>query len=362
MVADHRGPDALTRSQPLLRSIPDPLTGVAWGDVARVHPDLAEALGLSTGVRLEVDGEVLELPVVVTEGIHPTAVGVPPEAWHLFGGELKVTAAEVQPTLREPPDPRWGPTVAAGDLSPVTAGREPGVQVQIEGDGGHRWGLVVDVDRCVGCSACVAACAVENNVFPRGADRGDPSWIRIEAVADRSATAFVPVMCQHCADAPCEAACPTMATYRSPDGLNATVYSACEGLRYCEKRCPYQVRVFNHGDPQVEGQQILGVNPRVAVRWAGVTEKCTLCAHRIRAARTNAVLQGRPFEVDEAIPACAQTCPSKAIHFGDWAAPDATLTGASTSSRGYSLPDPSPRPRATFPGVVYLAKITGEGP
>jgi molybdopterin-containing oxidoreductase family iron-sulfur binding subunit len=185
----------------------------------------------------------------------------------------------------------------------------------------YRWGMVIDLDLCTGCSACVAACYVENNVPVVGADlhlQGrEMSWLRIESFYDHDEADFQPMLCQQCANAPCETVCPVFATYHNVEGLNAQIYNRCVGTRYCANNCPYKVRRFNWFDFRRSSDMNLTRNPEVSVRGAGVMEKCSFCVQRIRSARDTAKDEGRKIRDGEMIPACAQTCPTSAIAFGD---------------------------------------------
>ena len=117
--------------------------------------------------------------------------------------------------------------------------------------------MVVDIDRCTGCQACVVACKAENNVPINTESVVDEQrgqyWIHIERYWEGEypnvKARFIPVMCQHCGNAPCEPVCPVYATYHTPDGLNAQVYNRCIGTRYCANNCPWNVRFFNYWDP-----------------------------------------------------------------------------------------------------------------
>ncbi|MEW5918414.1 MAG: 4Fe-4S dicluster domain-containing protein, partial [Gemmatimonadota bacterium] len=195
------------------------------------------------------------------------------------------------------------------------------------------------------------------------------AWLRIERYyeggEDGSAdfeTRFLPMMCQHCGNAPCESVCPVFATYHAPDGLNVQVYNRCVGTRYCSNACPYKVRYFNwHGYGVAERRQYafpeplnLQLNPDVTVRGVGVMEKCTFCVQRIREAENRAKLENREVAPDEFTTACAQACPSRAIIFGD--AADANWTMAKTiddARRYHALSDLN-----TYTAVVYLKKVT----
>ena len=153
-----------------------------------------------------------------------------------------------------------------------------------------RWGMVVDVDRCTGCDACVVACQEENNIQIVGEEEAANGramhWLRIERYVEGefpdARVTFRPVLCQHCGEAPCEPVCPVYATYHTEDGLNAMVYARCVGTRYCANNCPYTVRTFNWFDPEWPAPLDRQLNPDVSPRVSGVMEKCTFCVQRIQ--------------------------------------------------------------------------------
>jgi molybdopterin-containing oxidoreductase family iron-sulfur binding subunit len=190
----------------------------------------------------------------------------------------------------------------------------------------RKWTMVIDLDKCIGCAACVVACHAENNVpivtgeeIARG--RGQ-HWIRIERYwvgeYPHLEARFLPLLCQHCDNAPCEPVCPVYASVHSErEGLNLQVYNRCIGTRYCANNCPYKVRFFNWFDPQFPEPQEQQLNPDVTVRSAGVMEKCTFCVQRIRRAENAALAQGQPLHDGDVVPACVQTCPTGALVFGD---------------------------------------------
>ncbi len=259
----------------------------------------------------------------------------------------------------------------------------------------RRWAMTIDLARCTGCSACVTACYAENNIPTVGARwqgrslrpfhtadgagwdtrpganilKGrEMAWLRIERYfeggEDGSSefdTRFVPMMCQHCGNAPCEPVCPVYATYHAPDGLNVQVYNRCVGTRYCSNGCPYKVRYFNwHGYGEKERRQYafpeplhLQLNPDVTVRGKGVMEKCTFCVQRVREAENLAKLENRELQPDEFTTACAQACPSRAIVFGDAADPNWSVAKMVENSRGYHVFEEL----NTFTAVVYLKKV-----
>jgi molybdopterin-containing oxidoreductase family iron-sulfur binding subunit len=238
--------------------------------------------------------------------------------------------------------------------------RPPDNMVPLQAHPQHRFGMTVDLDRCTGCGACVVACYAENNIPVVGREevaRGrELSWIRIErhAFAREPGVRFLPVMCQHCAQAPCETVCPVFASYHTPDGLNAQVYNRCVGTRYCANNCPYKVRRFNWFDYRFAEPEQQRLNPDVTVRSRGVMEKCTFCIQRIREVKGRAALEHRPVREGEIVPACVQTCPTGALAFGDYRQPGWRMTKLARDPRGYRLLDAQVNTR---PGVVYLRKV-----
>jgi molybdopterin-containing oxidoreductase family iron-sulfur binding subunit len=190
----------------------------------------------------------------------------------------------------------------------------------------HKWTMVVDLDKCTGCGACVVACHAENNVPIVGEQQvvngRAMHWIRIERYWEGEwpdvKARYMPVMCQQCGNAPCEPVCPVYATFHSEqENLNVQVYNRCVGTRYCQNNDPYKVRFFNFYDPVFEAPLQEQLNPDVTVRSAGIMEKCTFCVQRIRRAEEEARVEDRPVRDGEVVPACVQSCPAKALVFGD---------------------------------------------
>ncbi len=199
----------------------------------------------------------------------------------------------------------------------------------------RKWTMVVDLDKCTGCNACVVACHAENNVpihTEQETARGRAMhWIRVERYWEGEypnvRARFIPVMCQQCGRAPCEPVCPVYATNHSErENLNLQVYNRCVGTRYCQNNDPYKVRFFNFFDPDFAGTLKEQLNPDVTVRSAGVMEKCTFCVQRIRRGEEQALVENRPLRDGDVVPACVQACPSKALIFGDLNDPNAQAT------------------------------------
>ncbi|HEX2943466.1 MAG TPA: Fe-S cluster-containing hydrogenase [Rhodopila sp.] len=228
---------------------------------------------------------------------------------------------------------------------------------------GRAWGMVIDLDACIGCNACVVACQAENNVPVVGREQilagRDMHWLRVDRYyaeeAENPDVRFMPVPCMHCETAPCELGCPVEATVHDKEGLNLMVYNRCVGTRACSAYCPYKVRHFNFlhysEAPAVEQLQR---NPSVTVRARGVMEKCTYCVQRIVKGRINADKEDRPIRDGEVVTACASACPTQAIFFGDLADKGSAVAKARQDGRNYALlGELNTRPRTT-----YLAALT----
>ncbi len=226
-----------------------------------------------------------------------------------------------------------------------------------------KWGMVVDIDRCTGCQACVVACQAENNVPINTESVVDEQrgqyWIHIERYWEGEypnvKARFIPVMCQHCGNAPCEPVCPVYATYHTPDGLNAQVYNRCIGTRYCANNCPWNVRFFNYWDPPNRIPETLRnqLNPDVSVRSKGTMEKCTFCVQRIRRAEREAKSDGRTVQDGEFQPACAQACPTNTLVFGNLNDESGKAAQMAADHRHYRMLENL----GTDPAVIYLKKV-----
>jgi molybdopterin-containing oxidoreductase family iron-sulfur binding subunit len=248
----------------------------------------------------------------------------------------------------------------------------------VYGQDNPKWEMTIDLSRCTGCSACVTACYAENNIPVVGESQvvksREMAWIRIERYYEGfeggqdelpSGTGFevrqIPMLCQQCANAPCEPVCPVYAAYHTPDGLNGQVYNRCVGTRYCANNCPYKVRYFNwwdYGNPVSERYSFPGalswqLNPDVTVRTKGVMEKCTFCVQRIRFAQNDARVSGRTLRDGGLTTACAQTCPAGAIIFGDAHDPNSRVSRRKQDERGYHVF----QQLNTRPGITYLSRV-----
>jgi molybdopterin-containing oxidoreductase family iron-sulfur binding subunit len=247
----------------------------------------------------------------------------------------------------------------------------PGTEYGQYVPGEIRWAMTVDLARCIGCAACTVACYAENNipvVGPSEYKRGrELSWLRIEryfgvgreneeAYRDDATddVRFLPMLCQHCNNAPCEPVCPVYAAYHTPEGLNGQVYNRCVGTRYCANNCPYKVRVFNWFTYDFAEPLNWQLNPDVTVREKGVMEKCTFCVQRIHEAERKAAVEQREVRDGEVVPACVQVCPTEVFTFGNIRDAGSAVAKAATSNRGFqALGELN-----TQPAVVYLKKVT----
>jgi Fe-S-cluster-containing dehydrogenase component len=216
----------------------------------------------------------------------------------------------------------------------------------------HRWGMAIDLDRCTGCQACVAACHAENNLSvsnPEQAAKGRAvHWIRVDRYYEGEfpdvRVKYRPVLCQQCDEAPCEPVCPVYATYKNPEGLNVQVYNRCVGTRYCANNCPYSVRFFNWFDPEWPEPLQLQHNPDVSIREGGVMEKCTFCIQRIKRAEEDGV--------NDIQPACVQSCPAEAMVFGDLNDSESKVSALAGSGRATRFLEEL----GTKPKVFYLER------
>ncbi|MCC6125301.1 MAG: 4Fe-4S dicluster domain-containing protein [Pirellulales bacterium] len=308
------------------------------------------------GVTLTKTGE--KRPLACTQQHHEIAV--PPRLATPGAGRRPMIEEVALSAYRAHPQPGGEPTGEHG------AGLWPDDHPYA----GKRWGMVIDLARCTGCSACVVACQAENNVPVVGRDEVRRSremhWLRIDRyyseAADGVDTAHQPMLCHHCENAPCENVCPVLATVHSEEGLNQQVYNRCVGTRYCANNCPYKVRRFNwFRYARDDRRENLALNPDVTVRSRGVMEKCSFCAQRIQEARLEAKRLDRELRDGEIQPACQQSCPAQAIAFGDLNDPKSRVARLAASSRYYQvLSELNIRP-----AVGYLRRVrnrdAGEG-
>ena len=189
------------------------------------------------------------------------------------------------------------------------------------------YAMVIDLDKCTGCGACMVGCAVENNISVppvAAAENRGLTWIRVYRVDNgkefpEHRSVCVPIPCQHCDNAPCIHVCPVTAVQMDEStGIVGQIPTRCMGCRYCMAACPYHARYFNWFDPiWPEGMEDT-LNPDVSPRMRGVAEKCNFCHGRLDRARELASAGGLPTsEPVDYQPACAEPCPHGAITFGN---------------------------------------------
>lgn len=185
--------------------------------------------------------------------------------------------------------------------------------------GEYHWGMVINLDTCIGCEYCMRACCAINDVNPE-----KPWNIVVEEKTSTGHTFYFSRPCLHCQNAPCVEVCPVGATYHRDDGLVVMDYDRCIGCRYCQVACPYDARRFNwkvydEPNPYVPTYGA----PEVERRPRGVVEKCTFCIHRIDTALTSGKVPG---EDPEASPACVGICPVGARVFGNLKDPHSNIS------------------------------------
>jgi molybdopterin-containing oxidoreductase family iron-sulfur binding subunit len=445
-----------------LQELPDPVTKLTWDNAVLLSPKTARDLGVFTErlgqnqkffnytVDIKLGPLVISGPIWVQPGMADNTIGLPlgygrtktgrvgqgtgfnayplrsADALHYASGaellntkDLSYELADTQshwhmegrPVVREAnldqfrKEPAFAKAMRP-EVPPVVSPLYPNPLDEIKKNAMHQWGMSIDLNRCVGCSACMIACQSENNIPIVGKEMVGKSremhWIRIDryyAGPDADPQAVTqPMLCQHCEAAPCESVCPVNATSHDDEGLNVMTYNRCVGTRYCSNNCPYKVRRFNFFDynrrplnhlyktplltttdgewelmrwlknpdkgnlPEDEWQLArLVKNPDVSVRMRGVMEKCSFCLQRIEQAKIAAKVKARDTdhirlsEKEGTVPktACQQACPAEAIVFGDISDPESSVTRAKAQDRDYSVLEFL----LTKPRTTYLARV-----
>ncbi|WP_411966011.1 4Fe-4S dicluster domain-containing protein [Haloferax sp. YSMS24] len=207
-----------------------------------------------------------------------------------------------------------------------------------------RWGMVIDLQKCVGCDSCTVACKAENRT---------PPGVSYNVVMEEEHGEFpdvsrtnVPRPCMQCENPPCVQVCPVSATYKMENGVVNIDYDRCIGCRYCMIGCPYGARYFDFGDnydDEVEGSGEV-TSPEYKVDRGdrepgkspiGNVRKCSFCTHRLERGEE---------------PACVETCVGDARNMGDLDDPDSDVAEMAESSRAFQLKESE----GTDPNVYYL--------
>ena len=373
--------DGSGANKPWLQEVPDPMSQIVWDSWLEINPDTAKKLSISDRDVVEISTPYgsLTLTAYYHFGIHREAVGIQIGQGHTNSGVVAdgfgVNALDLLPYTHHNTSggfsflsvkaqvkklPKKSYTVNM-DGNARQLGREIAVSITLDKlkEGTHhqkahqrpvefyperaktagyykpyRWGMVIDLDRCDGCSACVVACYAENNIAVVGKERvalgREMSWLRmeryIEGFGDNFEVRFIPMTCQHCENAGCEAVCPVYATYHNPEGLNVQVYNRCVGTRYCSNNCAYKVRRFNWFQYEFPAPLDQQLNSSITTRDMGVMEKCSWCIQRIKDAQYEASQLNRDVLDGEVVTACQQTCATDAITFGNLADPESRVS------------------------------------
>jgi Fe-S-cluster-containing dehydrogenase component len=394
-----------------LQEFPEPFTTMVWGNAALVSPTTADRLKLANGdvVNLKFRGRSARAPIWILPGQADDCFTVHLGFGRRRAGSVGNDVGFNAYALRTSDAPFGGPGLEiekTGDKEELvttqqhwkmegrdqvrvgTLGQYRGQPDEVVKTGerpptkddslyseveyrGRAWGMVIDLNTCIGCGACTIACQAENNIPVVGKQqvaRGrEMHWIRVDRYFDNDSsktwTSHQPVPCMHCENAPCELVCPVAATVHSSEGLNQMVYNRCVGTRYCSNNCPYKVRRFNfleYDANQFEqpATRKLMRNPNVTVRSRGVMEKCTYCIQRINVVKIEAEKANRAVRDGEIIPACAQACPAEAIVFGDINDANSRVATLRRSPLNYGLlAELNTQPRTT-----YLARLRNPNP
>jgi anaerobic selenocysteine-containing dehydrogenase/Fe-S-cluster-containing dehydrogenase component len=404
--------DGRAANRPWIQELPDPLTQITWDGWLEIHPETAQALDIQKGDVLLVRSPYgsQEVPAYPIYTVPRGTLAMPVGQGHWNYGRF-ADGHPANPVVLLPPqvDPHSGgmfrPAMGVRlqklnkriplahvdgnffqqgrELMQVTtwkdyqerlgSGKPPPIDLPLPSGYDpqkdfypphqhkeYRWAMVVDLDRCIGCSACVVACYAENNVAVVGKEQvlngREMSWIRIQRYFEEQEgrARWLPMLCQHCDYAPCESVCPVYAPVHNPEGLNTQVYNRCMGTRFCLQNDPYKVRRFNwftYTRPKPLDWQL---NPDVTVRQKGVMEKCSFCVQRIVAAKIKARAEGRKVQDGEFTTACAQTCPTDTLIFGNLLDPNSRVSQLIQDTRRYQVLGHL----NTKPAVIYLKRVT----
>jgi anaerobic selenocysteine-containing dehydrogenase/Fe-S-cluster-containing dehydrogenase component len=395
-----------------LQELPDPMTQTTWGGWLEIHLETAKVLGIEKGDIVQVTSPygVLEVPALPIPTVPQGTLAMPVGQGHVnYGRFASGNPANPMDLLPSGVDTNSGgmlrpsfrvsvkrldkihpiahtdgsfyqegrhlfQTVSLTEYTEaIAAGRKPELDHPLpEGfdpkkdfyppheHKDYRWCMVVDLDRCIGCSACVVACYAENNLSVVGRAQVLKSrimhWLRIQRYFEdeKPRAGWLPMLCQHCCCAPCESVCPVYAPHHSKEGLNNQVYNRCMGTRFCFQNDPYKVRRFNWFTFKHPSPLDWQLNPDVTVREKGVMEKCSFCVQRIIEAKIKARNEGRKVRDGDFTTACAQTCPADVFTFGNLLDPDSRVSRLIQDPRAYQVL----MELNTKPAVIYLKRVS----
>lgn len=399
------------------QELPHPVSKVVWDNYAAISPSSAKKLNVKNNdlIDITVSGRKLSIPVVLQPGMAENVVSIDLGYGRWEAGEIGTEVGFYANELmtKNPDFSNWiyiNASVTKGDGSyEIVSTQEhhslddefvkdlhyergiiqegsvlqylrnpdflekhaeeplsivPGVEYQ-----GVKWGMAIDLNKCLGCNQCTASCNVENNIPVVGKEQvgngREMHWLRIDryysGTSEEPTVSSQPMLCQHCDNAPCENVCPVVATSHSADGLNQMVYNRCVGTRYCSNNCPYKVRRFNFLD--YRGDFAGGIyeqdsvklvhNPEVTVRSRGVMEKCTFCVQRISEGRREAAEAGKAFDGAGVTTACQDACPADAIVFGNLNDKNSRVSKLHKHNLSYSVLEET----NARPNIAYMAKL-----
>jgi molybdopterin-containing oxidoreductase family iron-sulfur binding subunit len=437
------GAGGIESNNPWLQEMPDPISKATWDNYITIPISMAKEKGIEQNdlVKLTAKGKTVTLPALIQPGQAKNTVGVAigygrksagkvadnvgenifpfasvtpngviyngtvtlekvagskpiaqTQTHHTIMGRIVVQESTLEKYKKDPTKvtERIKLATAEGPAKPSSVSLWQDYEYK-----DHHWGMVIDLNSCIGCGSCTIGCQSENNVAVVGKqeviNRREMHWIRIDryyssdttretemgmvdkflAMEDPSenpSVIFQPMLCQHCNHAPCETVCPVLATTHSTEGLNQMTYNRCVGTRYCANNCPYKVRRFNwfsypdnekFTDVNVAQTTDLGrmvLNPDVVVRARGVMEKCSFCVQRIQLGKLEAKKEKRRPKDGEIVTACAQSCPTNAIIFGDMKDPNSQIRQVlerEHNERAFTVLEEI----NVQPNITYLTKI-----
>jgi molybdopterin-containing oxidoreductase family iron-sulfur binding subunit len=403
-------------NNPWLQELPDPISKAVWDNYVCISPSFAKEHDLKNEDVVKINGN-LELPVLVQPGQHKDTIAIAIGYGRTSAGKVAdgigqnvysfismnngyrqlagkvVTIEKVngktyplattqthhtmegRAIIRETTLEQWKEDPKAGNEMHEEIMKQNQTLYNPPVFESYHWSMAINLNSCIGCGNCAIACQAENNVAVIGKqevkNRRIMHWIRIDRYyseeVDNPEVTHMPVMCQHCGNAPCENVCPVAATPHSSEGLNQMAYNRCIGTRYCMNNCPFRVRRFNWFEYTNEKrfnynmgneQEKLVLNPDVTVRSRGVVEKCSMCVQRIQEQKLNAKLENRMVREGDIKTACQQSCPGDAIVFGDINDPNSEVAKLNENPRTYQLLEQL----HTLPSVSYITKVRNMDP